>query len=103
MFGLGGVLTELWRDVVFRVLPVDHSEAETMLSQIKGAKLLDGFRNFPRIDKEAVINLLVQISNLSLAWPELAEADLNPVIVYSEGIKVVDARFKILLKKDQIN
>ena len=96
MFGIGGILVEVLKDVVFRVLPIGRSLARGMLEEIKAASLLEGYRGKPPVDKEAIVDLLVTVSDLVESYPEIAEMDLNPVIVRSDGISIVDAR--IILK-----
>ena len=96
MFGFGGMLVEVLKDVVFRVLPIGRPLAQGMLKEIKAASLLDGYRGKPPVDKEAIVDLLVTVGELVESYPEIAEMDLNPVIARSDGISIVDAR--IILK-----
>jgi acetyltransferase len=81
MFGIGGTLVEVLRDVSFRIVPFGESEAAAMIEEIAGARLL---RN---VDKGALTRLIVRVSEL-----EVEEMDLNPVIVHDEGLTIVDAR-----------
>lgn len=92
LFGLGGTLVELLDDVALRVLPVTRSDAAEMLEEIKGARLLRGFRGHPARDAEAVIDVLLATAKLA-EIPEIESADLNPVIVREagHGATVVDA------------
>ncbi|MFY9940987.1 MAG: acetate--CoA ligase family protein [Desulfobacterales bacterium] len=92
MFGLGGVLVEILKDVAFRVLPISHLSAEKMIAEIKSAPLLDGFRGFPACDKKALRKLLVKCSEIIEAYPDIQEMDLNPVISHEKGLSIVDAR-----------
>ncbi|OAT81182.1 acetate--CoA ligase family protein [Desulfotomaculum copahuensis] len=92
MFGLGGVFTEVLRDVCFRLVPVTPAEAREMTTAIKGSRLLDGFRGGPPADRQALADLLLAVSNLAVAVPGIKEMDLNPVTVYSKGLLVLDAR-----------
>ncbi len=96
MFGIGGVMVEILKDVSFRVLPISPFYAEKMIDEIKTAPLLDGFRGAPPSDKKALKKLLLNCSELIEAYPEILEMDLNPVIVYEKGLSIVDAR--IILK-----
>ncbi len=96
MFGIGGILVEVLKDVVFRVLPIARPLAWGMLEEIKAASLLNGYRGKPPVDKEAIVDLLLTVSEVVESYPEIAEMDLNPVIVRSDGISIVDAR--IILK-----
>jgi acyl-CoA synthetase (NDP forming) len=96
MCGIGGIYTELYKDVVFRVVPIDQYDAEQMVEEIKGKKLLEGFRNIPA-DKKLVIDLLMKVSNIGKELDEhIDQMDLNPVFVYGDDLCVVDA--KLILK-----
>jgi acetate---CoA ligase (ADP-forming) len=95
MFGLGGVFVELLKDVSFRVTPIDKDEASSMIKEIKGHKMLTGFRGKPPLDVNSIEDMLVKISNFIEANPQVKELDLNPVIVYQEGAIAVDARINI--------
>jgi acetyltransferase len=100
MFGMGGILVEVLKDVTFRVTPVDEAQAAQMLSEIRGAPILAGVRGEAPRDKAAVAETICTYSAMILDLKdEIAESDANPVLVYEEGkgIKVVDAR--IILKK----
>jgi len=92
MFGLGGVLVEVLKDVVFRSLPLTEEDALSMLAEIRASKILDGVRGAPPIDKEALVRLMLGISDLCTAFPEIAELDLNPVLAYPLGVSILDAR-----------
>ena len=100
MFGLGGIFVEVLKDVTFRVAPVNKSQIEQMLTEIRGAPMLKGVRGELPRDRAALVDVLYQyaimISDLSA---EISETDANPILVYEEGkgVKVVDAR--IILKK----
>ncbi|MCS0497706.1 acetate--CoA ligase family protein [Ancylobacter sp. MQZ15Z-1] len=98
MFGLGGVFVEIMKDVVFRTLPVSRSDAREMLDQIRGRALLEGARGMAPVDREGLVELLLEVSALAMSAPDFVEIDLNPVIVNAEGCAVVDAR--ILLAGD---
>ncbi len=96
MFGIGGVFTELYKDVTFRVVPIDRYDAEQMIEETKGKKLLEGFRNIPA-NKEVVIDLIMKVSKIGEDLKNhIDEMDLNPVFVYEKDICVVDA--KLILK-----
>ncbi len=97
MFGIGGILVEVMKDVSFRIAPITDFDSEEMVHEIKGFTLLDGFRGKPKADLEAIKRALILIADLAYEHQEIAEMDLNPVFVYKSGIKVVDAR--IILKK----
>ncbi len=91
MFGLGGVFVEVLKDVTFRVLPVTEADIAEMIGEIKGYPLLKGHRGVS-VDIPALKALLMKISALVMAFPEIGELDLNPVFLYPEGNIVVDAR-----------
>lgn len=98
LFGLGGILVEVLKDVSTRVLPISRNAARKMLGELKGAEILDGFRGKPPVDKDALVELLLAISELVQAYPEIRELDLNPVVAHVRGATVVDAR--ILLRRN---
>lgn len=92
MFGLGGIFVEILKDVAFRAIPLSRDNARSMVDQIKARKILEGARGEEAVDKEALIDLLLKVSAIVDAHPEIAELDLNPVIAYDDGYAVVDAR-----------
>ncbi len=92
MFGLGGILVEVVKDVSFRVLPVSEYWAFSMINDIKSAAILDGVRGRPPCDKQAIASLIGKVSEVIEAYPEIYEMDLNPVIVHEDGLTIVDAR-----------
>ena len=98
LFGIGGIMVEVLKDVSFRVLPITNRSARMMIDDIHSSTLLDGIRGQAPLDKKALRRLLLNISEVIEAYPEIEEMDLNPVIVYPEGLNVVDSR--ILLKED---
>ncbi|MBN1547102.1 MAG: acetate--CoA ligase family protein [Syntrophaceae bacterium] len=91
MFGLGGIFVEVLKDVTFRILPVTREDVEIMIGEIKGHRLLEGYRG-QEVDREALIDLIMKISDLVTLFPEIRELDLNPVFLYRESNMVVDAR-----------
>ena len=96
MVGIGGIYTELYEDVSFRIVPIDRYDAEEMVEEIKGKKLLEGFRNI-KADKKLVIDLLLKVSKIGIELADhIDQMDLNPVFVYGDKICVVDA--KLILK-----
>lgn len=98
MFGIGGTMVEVLKDVVFRVLPISPFSARNMIREIRSARLLEGFRGIPPYDKKAIERLILAVSEVIEAYPEIQELDLNPVIVHENGLKIADAR--IILKED---
>jgi acetyltransferase len=92
MFGLGGTLVEVLGDVAFRIVPVTGKDAAEMIAEIRGTRVLHGVRGGKPADLAALRQLLVQVSDLAVKHPEIAELDLNPVIAYENGLLIVDAR-----------
>ena len=100
MFGLGGILVEILRNVTFRVAPVSRPEAHLMLNRIKASRVLDGIRGEAPRDREALAAVIERYSRMIAdLGDEIVESDANPTLVYGvgRGVKVVDAR--IILKK----
>ncbi|MBW8724939.1 MAG: acetate--CoA ligase family protein [Inquilinus limosus] len=91
-FGLGGVLVEVLKDITFRLAPVDHDEALSMLDGIQAAAILKGVRGAPPVDREALSDLIVKVSRLVDAVPEIVELDLNPVFARTDGAIAADVR-----------
>lgn len=94
MFGLGGIFVEVFQDVVFRLGPIGRNEARRMIKEIKGYKLLDGFRGRPKSDIEALERAVVSLSDMAANHPEIKEMDINPLLVHpmGQGITVADCR-----------
>lgn len=90
--GLGGVLVEALRDVSFRLAPIDARDARDMLAGLRGARLLGAFRGQPPVDCERVADALVRVARLGADFPEIAELDVNPLLVSADGALAVDAR-----------
>ncbi|MFW6135733.1 MAG: acetate--CoA ligase family protein [Chloroflexota bacterium] len=93
-FGLGGTYTEIWGDITLRVAPVERAEAEKMVREIASFPILEGIRGEPRRDLDALADALVTLSELPFRFPDIEEADLNPVFLFEEGegLVVGDAR-----------
>ena len=94
MVGLGGVLVEALGDVALAPVPLDHAAARALLGRLKGAQVLGPFRGAPAADTEALIELIVRLSHFAADHAdEIAEIDLNPVIVHAkgQGVSIVDA------------
>ncbi|KJR97742.1 MAG: acetyl-CoA synthetase [Desulfobulbaceae bacterium BRH_c16a] len=92
MFGLGGVLVEVLKDVSFRIVPIDKADAEDMTGEIKGKKLLQGYRGQDPADVPCLQDMLVKLSDFVNETPGIEEIDMNPVFAYKDGAVVVDAR-----------
>jgi len=101
MFGIGGILVELLEDVSFRIAPITEYDAKEMITEIKGFPILDGYRGKPKADIDAIVKVLMKISDFVTKYEEINEMDLNPVFIYDKGLICVDARI-ILKKKEMI-
>jgi succinyl-CoA synthetase beta subunit len=94
MVGLGGITTELFKDVIYRPAPVSAAEASAMLGELKAAPLLNGFRGAAKADMPALSQLIAQISELAARFKaEISEIEINPVLVHAQGkgVTIVDA------------
>jgi len=92
VFGLGGVFVEVVKDVVFRALPLSRADAAEMLGEIRHAEVLDGVRGGAAVNRDAIIDLMMALSGIASAHPDIAEIDLNPVIAGPQGCTIADAR-----------
>ena len=92
MFGLGGVLVEVLKDVSFRIVPLRQRDASEMIRDIKGFPLLAGYRGAAPADLEALQHILLALSAFVESTPEIKEIDLNPIYAYAQGALAVDAR-----------
>jgi acyl-CoA synthetase (NDP forming) len=95
MFGLGGIMVEVLKDVAFRIVPITDRDAGQMIHDIQGYPVLQGIRGQPPADVGALKRLLVQVSDFVEAHPEIDELDLNPVFAYPDGALAVDARIVV--------
>ncbi len=85
MFGLGGIYVELFKDVSFRVAPVSPEDALEMIHETRAGKLLTGFRGAPPADLDAVVDCIRRLGQLGLDFPEIEEAEVNPLLVFPQG------------------
>jgi acyl-CoA synthetase (NDP forming) len=92
MFGLGGIMVEVLKDVAFRTVPLDRDDASNMIKGIKGYKILQGSRGQEPADTGYLEDMLVKLSEFILKTPEIKELDMNPVFAYKDGAVVADAR-----------
>ncbi|MDQ3640670.1 MAG: GNAT family N-acetyltransferase [Actinomycetota bacterium] len=95
MFGLGGVATELLGDRAFRILPLTDVDAAELVRGLRSSPLLFGYRGGPPVAVDALEDVLQRVARLAAVVPQLAELDLNPAIVSSAGVEVVDARIGV--------
>ncbi len=95
MFGLGGILVEVLKDVTFRIAPVNETSVDSMVTGIKAARILEGFRGEPPRDVAKIKECLQRLSQLVTDFAEIDELDINPLLVYEQGkgALVLDARF----------
>lgn len=90
-FGLGGIFSEVLKDVSFRICPVKEKDIDEMIKEIKGYKILLGVRGQKAVNIDRIKEILKKISNLSEKYPEIIELDINPLIVGKDA-EIVDAR-----------
>jgi len=89
MVGMGGIFTEIYRDVAFRMIPINEEDAEEMLAELKAGKIFSGYRM--NLNRDDVINMLMKMARMAEEM-RIKQMDLNPVIVSESGIKAVDAK-----------
>jgi len=92
MFGLGGVLVEVLKDVAFRVVPLEPHDAAEMIREIKGFPVLEGYRGAAPADLTALEAILMSLSAFAADHPDVQELDLNPILARADGATAVDAR-----------
>jgi acyl-CoA synthetase (NDP forming)/GNAT superfamily N-acetyltransferase len=95
MAGLGGVLTDLLGDRAFAVPPLEPGAADALVSSLRAAPLLDGYRGAPKVDRQALVAVLEQVARIAEEVPELVELDLNPILVGPDGALVVDCKVRV--------
>ena len=100
MFGLGGIMVEILKDVSFRIVPLVRRDASEMIKEIKGYPVLEGYRGHPPVKVSALEDMLLQVSDFVEKNPQIKELDLNPVFAYSDGAVAVDAR--VILEEDAV-
>jgi len=96
VFGLGGIATNVLADHAARLTPLTTTDADTLISSVRAAPLLRGYRGTPAADVDALRDLLLRVSRLAEDLPEITELDLNPVIARPDGTHIVDARIKVM-------
>ena len=90
--GIGGIFTEIYKDVTFRLIPITKDDVKEMMNEIKGKKIFEGFRGLPQVKTEELTNLMLKISKLVEENPIIKEMDLNPVVATEKGLITIDAR-----------
>jgi len=98
-FGLGGIYVDAFKDATFRITPFSRDEAAQMLTEIRAKTLLDGVRGEPPVDKGILVDALLRIGQLVQDFPEIAELDINPFIVYEEGHGGIALDMRLILRK----
>ena len=92
MFGLGGILVEVLKDVSFRIVPLTKRDAREMIKEIKGYPILQGYRGQEPADIKTLEGLLLKVSEFVEKQPEIKELDINPLFAYRDGALAIDAR-----------
>jgi acyl-CoA synthetase (NDP forming) len=92
VFGLGGIFVEVMKDVSMRIAPLSRKDCEEMIDEIKGKKLLEGYRNMPAVNKEKLVELLMKTSKIAVNEKNILELDFNPVMANENRAYAVDAR-----------
>ena len=99
MFGLGGIYVELFKDVAFRVTPLTKHQVIEMIHSTRAEKLLSGYRGQPVADMEAVVDVILRLSQLAIDFPEIAEIEINPLSVFSQGQGAVALDARVILSE----
>jgi len=92
MFGLGGILVEILKDVSFRIVPLTRRDAREMIKELKGYPILEGYRGQEPANVEVLEDILLKVSDFIEGRPEIREMDINPIFAYSDGAASVDPR-----------
>jgi acetyltransferase len=99
MFGLGGIYVELFKDVAFRVAPLTAEEARQMITETRAGRLLTGFRGQEVADLDAVVDVILRLSRLALDFPQVEEAEVNPLLVFPEGKGALALDGRVILNR----
>jgi acyl-CoA synthetase (NDP forming) len=92
MFGLGGIFVEVFKDVSFRIVPINQRDAQEMIQETKGYPLLQGYRGKEPANIPALVEMILNVSKFVEENPQIKELDLNPIFAYAKGAIAVDAR-----------
>lgn len=95
MFGLGGIFVEILEDVQFRAVPITPYDAERMIADLEAGTILDGVRGAKPADKQAIVDVLLNVSELVEAEPRIQELDINPLFVSHTGAVAADALIRV--------
>ena len=99
MFGIGGIFVELLKDVSFRLAPLDPEDADDMIKEIKGYRLLEGYRGMPPRDVEAIKDILIKTSKIITDIDRIQDIDLNPIMLYEKGKGALTVDVRVILRK----
>lgn len=100
MFGLGGIYIEILKDIQFAIVPVDEREAREMITGIKTYPLLAGVRGEKPSDINALVDIILRVSNLVFDFPEIEEFEINPMMVFEKGKGALAVDLRLILKTD---
>ncbi len=92
MFGLGGIFVEVFKDVSFRIVPINQRDAQEMIQETKGYPLLQGYRGKEPANIPVLVEMILKVSKFVEENPQIKELELNPIFAYSDGAVAVDAR-----------
>ncbi len=101
-FGLGGILVEVLKDITFRLAPASQDDALSMLDGIQAAEVLRGVRGAKAVDRAALANIIVNVSNLVNDFPEIQEVDLNPIFATPKGATAVDTLVSVSFEPQKV-
>lgn len=101
MFGLGGIFVEVLKDVSFRIAPLTEYDAREMIQEIKGYPILTGIRGQKPADVNSLVDIILKVSKLVTEHTQIEQLDLNPIFVYEEGARIVDARIILSTNGEQ--
>jgi acetyl-CoA synthetase (ADP-forming) len=99
MFGTGGVMVELMKDVSFRLAPLDQKESMAMMKDLRGYPLLTGYRGSKPVDRELLASIIMKVSDIITKIEEIREIEINPLFAYEDGVMAVDARVILELEE----
>jgi acyl-CoA synthetase (NDP forming) len=91
MLGLGGVRAEIYKDVVFRLAPIEQADVYHMVSKLKGQVLFKGFRGAPAVDMDLLAQWLIRLGEMALSFEQIREIDVNPLLIVGGKPVAVDA------------
>jgi acetyltransferase len=95
MLGLGGIFAEALKDTAFAVAPLAQSDAHHLIDRLRSQQILNGFRNSPPVDRDALADILIRLGRIGMIFPQIQAIDINPLIV-SKGMPIaVDASIEI--------